>query len=116
MIAEALILGATLLTAMPQEEVPAETTAMAAPGDAQSAIDRGLKAYWRLRFSAAEAEFQSAYELDPQSAAAAYYLGYSIYKQFEFRRFHAEKERAKQLFARAFELDPEFRPDFKPSH
>ena len=100
------------------EPAPLEEPALepvAAPGGAQAAIDRGLRAYWRLRFSEAEAEFRRARELDPQSAAAAFYLGYSIYKQVELRPFHPEKERAKEMFARAFELDPTFHPSFKPA-
>ena len=48
---------------------------------------------------------------DPQSAAAAYYLGYTCYKMGEpSRRMNADKEKAKELFARAFSLDPAFRP------
>ena len=97
-----------------QEPVPAPVPAPA-PGEAQSAIDRGLRAYWQRRFSDAEVEFQRARELDPQNPAAAYYLGYSIYKQVEFRRFDPEKQRAREMFARAFELDPTFRPTFVPS-
>ena len=45
------------------------------------------------------------------SAAAAYYLGYTFYKIGEpSRRMNANKERAKELFAKAFSLDPTFAP------
>jgi tetratricopeptide (TPR) repeat protein len=130
MTLEAWIVAAVAVAAVPQEApepvsavgaaeetsapAPEPAPAVAAsPGDARAAINSGLRAYWRLNFAAAEAEFRRAHELDPQSAPAAFYLGYSIYKQYEFRRFHPEKQRAKEMFARAFELDPGFVPDFK---
>jgi hypothetical protein len=44
-------------------------------------------------------------------AAAAYYLGYTFYKIGEpSRRMNANKEKAKELFAKAFSLDPAFSP------
>jgi len=128
MTLEAWIIAAVAVAAGPQqppepvpavgeaEEAPAPEpppVVAAAPGEPQAAINSGLRAYWRRNFSAAETEFQRAHDLDPESAAAAYYLGYSIYKRFEFRPFHQEKQRAKEMFARAFELDPAFTPDFK---
>jgi tetratricopeptide (TPR) repeat protein len=59
----------------------------------------------------ARAEFEKAAAADPQSAAAAYYLGYTFYKIGEpSRRMNANKERAKELFAKAFSLDPTFAP------
>lgn len=123
MTLDAWIITAVLL-ATPQEAEPApaveaaepaaQPEAASSPGEAQAAINSGLRAYWRKNFSAAEAEFRRAHELDPQSAAAAFYLGYSIYKQFEWRPFHPDKQRAKEMFGRAFELDPAFTPDFRP--
>jgi Tfp pilus assembly protein PilF len=101
---------ATPVAAEPASEPMAGGSEMA-----REAIDRGLRAYWRHNWAGAQAEFQMALEADPQSAAAAFYLGYSIYKQAELRPFHPDKERAKQMFARAFELDPSFSPTFQRS-
>jgi Tfp pilus assembly protein PilF len=87
---------------------------------ASAAIDRGLSAYWRHNWSAAQAEFQAALDADPNSAAAAFYLGYAFYKEAERRPFHPDKhhpgkQRAQEMFARAFELDPTFAPTFQRS-
>jgi tetratricopeptide (TPR) repeat protein len=101
---------ATPVAAEPASEPMAGGSEMA-----REAIDRGLRAYWRHNWAGAQAEFQMALDADPQSAAAAFYLGYSIYKQAEFRPFHPDKERAKEMFARAFELDPTFAPTFQLS-
>jgi len=116
----ALPLGARAQEPVTPEPVaePAEAPAAqrAGGGDAATAaIDRGLQAYWRHNWAGAQAEFQSALDADPTSAAAAFYLGYAIYKQAELRPFHPDKERARQMFARAFELDPGFVPTFKRS-
>jgi Tfp pilus assembly protein PilF len=74
-------------------------------------IDAGLKAFKRRRFRTAQAEFQRAVDADPQSAAATFYLAYTYYKISEpSRRLTADKKRAAELFARAYELDPTFRP------
>jgi tetratricopeptide (TPR) repeat protein len=83
----------------------------AAPGVAQSAIDAGIAAFKRRRFTQAEAEFGRAVAADPGSAAAHFYLGYTHYKMGEPpRRMNAHKERAREEFAKAYELDPGFRP------
>jgi tetratricopeptide (TPR) repeat protein len=83
----------------------------AAPGAAQSAIDAGIAAFKRRRFTQAEAEFSRAVSADPGSAAAHFYLGYTHYKMGEPpRRMNAHKERAREEFAKAYELDPGFRP------
>ena len=92
-----------------------QTTPSAAPeassGVAQSAIEAGLAAFKRRRFSQAETEFSRAVAADPGSAAAHFYLGYTHYKMGEPpRRMNAHKERAREEFAKAFELDPGFRP------
>lgn len=91
--------------------------AAAAPAatPAQAFIDAGLRAFKKRRFAAALAEFKKATEADPQSAAAAYYLGYTYYKIAEPRRRNtAGKRKAAELFARAFELDPAFQPTWAP--
>ncbi|MBN2370236.1 MAG: hypothetical protein JXO72_07095 [Vicinamibacteria bacterium] len=80
---------------------------------AQAEINLGIQAYLKRRFTAAEEHFNRALDVDPGSAAAAYYLGYTIYKRVEFRRFHPDKNRAKELFMKAFSLDPSFRPSWK---
>lgn len=90
--------------AMPVESAPLSSVA-------QEHIDAGLKAFIRGRFSRAQSEFQQAYDADPQSAAAAFYLGYACYKLGEpTRRMDPQKQRAKELFAKAYSLDPAFVP------
>jgi tetratricopeptide (TPR) repeat protein len=88
-------------------------TAGPAAGAAAAQIDRGLAAFRARRLAAARAAFESAVAADPQSAAAAFYLGYALYKLGEpSRRMNANKERARELFAKAFSLDPAFKPSF----
>jgi tetratricopeptide (TPR) repeat protein len=71
----------------------------------------GLAAYGKLHFREAEAHFQAAVDADPQSAAALYYLGYTVYKIAEPKRHDDPgKRRAAELFARAYAIDPDFRP------
>jgi tetratricopeptide (TPR) repeat protein len=83
----------------------------ASPQSASALVQAGLNAYRKRRYAAAEIEFRKALDADPASAAAAYYLGYTYYKQAERKRpFHAEKQRAAELFARAYELDARFVP------
>jgi tetratricopeptide (TPR) repeat protein len=97
---------------------PAAATAPAAPvappATATAAapyIDAGIAAFKKRHFARAKAEFEKAEEADPQSAAAAYYLGYTYYKIGEpSKRMNANKEKAKELFAKAFSLDPAFTP------
>ena len=87
-------------------DLPAPPSGAAAPH-----LDAGIAAFKKRRFAAARAEFEKAEAADPQSAAAAYYLGYTYYKMGEpSRRMNANKEKAKELFAKAFSLDPAFRP------
>jgi len=89
-------------------EVPAPPSGAAAPH-----LDTGIAAFKKRRFAAARAEFEKAEAADPQSAAAAYYLGYTYYKMGEpSRRMNANKEKAKELFAKAFGLDSTFRPSW----
>ena len=91
--------------AMGAEPAPASSSSV------QEHIDAGLKAFIRGRFSRAQGEFEKAYDADPQSAAAAFYLGYACYKLGEpSRRMDPDKERSKELFAKAYSLDPAFVP------
>jgi tetratricopeptide (TPR) repeat protein len=97
---------------------PAEATAVAATdmtdsSAAAAAIAAGEKAFKRRRFKAALTDFEKAMAADPQSAAAAYYCGYAHYKLGEpSHRMNEHKQQAKELFAKAFSLDPSFRPDW----
>ena len=99
--------------ATPVQEAAAAVNAtdLPSPGPAAGNIDAGIAAFKKRRFAAARAEFEKAEAADPQSAAAAYYLGYTYYKMGEpSRRMNANKEKARELFAKAFSLDPAFRP------
>lgn len=82
-----------------------------APSGGQAFIDAGLAAFRKRRFGKAEIEFRKAVEADPGSAAATFYLGYTYYKMGERRgRNNESKQKAKDLFSKAFELDPRFQP------
>ncbi len=97
----------------PTDAQPAAVQPAATSGAAQPDIETGLAAFRARRLAAAKSAFERAVAADPQSAAAAYYLGYTLYKLGEpSRRMNANKERARTLFATAFSLDPQFRPDF----
>ena len=90
-------------------------TAAAAPASAGDPIQAGLAAFHRRRFTKARAEFERAVEADPQSAAAHYYLGYTIYKIAEPKRHDSPgKHEAAEHFAKAYELDPNFKPVWGP--
>lgn len=115
-----MITTATLLMvlAMPVQEAPAQEpapeTAAAPSMSADEHIQAGLAAYLRRRFAAARIHFQNAVEADPNSAAAHYYLGYTIYKIAEPKRpFSPGKQEAAQHFAKAYELDPGFVPAWR---
>lgn len=96
--------------APPAAEAPAVAES-AAVGDASSHIAAGLAAFKRRRLAAARDAFEQAVAADPQSPAAAFYLGYALYKLGEpGHRMNERKERAKELFAKAFTLDPKFAP------
>ena len=95
-----LLFGVLALSSAARAEITAEghTTA-------------GLAAYWKLHFHEAEGHFQAAVDADPSSAAALYYLGYTVYKIAEPKRPNDPgKHRAAELFARAYQVDPGFRP------
>lgn len=71
----------------------------------------GMAAYWKLHFQEAQGHFQAAVDADPNSAAALYYLGYTVYKIAEPKRPNDPgKRRAAELFARAYQIDPGFAP------
>jgi hypothetical protein len=100
----------------PAAPAPAAPAPAAATGSsASSLIEEGLAAFRKRRFREAETLFRQATEADPSSAAAAFYLGYTTYKIAEPKRpFHPEKQKAAELFARAYELDPGFKPVWGP--
>ncbi len=121
MLLATVLLSAALTPQAPTpgaQEPPATTApAQAAPavpaatGAADPHLAAGIAAFKKRRFAAARAEFEKAEEADPQSAAAAFYLGYTFYKIGEpSKRMNANKEKAKDLFAKAFGLDPTFTP------
>jgi len=111
--------AALLLVAFsPQDPPQAPPAAVASSelkgtGPAAEAITAGQAAFKKRRFKSAQADFEKAMAADPQSAAAAFYLGYTHYKLGEpSRRLNPHKEQAKELFAKAFALDPTFTPDW----
>lgn len=118
MIASLSLLVTTLLLPVPQEAVPAPAQEQeAAPAPAASAmsadehINAGLAAFRKRRFAAARGHFQQAVDADPESAAAHFYLGYTIYKIAEPKRPNSPgKQEAAGHFAKAYELDPGFKP------
>jgi tetratricopeptide (TPR) repeat protein len=106
-LATALLAPATAVAA----QDPAATRMARPAGDAESHIDAGRAAYRRRNFQEAQRHFQAAVDADPMSAAANFYLGYTVYKIAEPKHpFHPEKRRAAELFAKAYELDPRFVP------
>lgn len=113
----ALLLTSALFAQTP-EPAPAPTdTTQASPAetrseaDASELIETGLAAFARSRFASAAKSFEAAVAAAPDSAAAHYYLGYSVYKTAEGKRpDHPDKARALDLFSKAMELDPGFRP------
>jgi tetratricopeptide (TPR) repeat protein len=119
--------AALLLIVMTPQEAPqappapppeaVTSTEMKAESPATAAITAGQAAFKKRRFRAAQADFEKAMSADPQSAAAAFYLGYTFYKLGEpSRRMNENKEKARELFAKAFSLDPTFQPDWgKPA-
>lgn len=110
MLLATVLLSAALAPQAPSPAAPAaEPPAVTAASDPH--IAAGVAAFKKRRFAAARAEFEKAEEANPHSAAAAYYLGYTFYKLGEpSHRMNANKEKAKELFAKAFQLDPTFTP------
>jgi tetratricopeptide (TPR) repeat protein len=84
-----------------------------AQNEAEEHRAAGLAAYRKLHFQEAEGHFQAAVDADPGSAAAMYYLGYAVYKIAEPKRPNDPgKRRAAELFARAYQIDPGFTPNW----
>lgn len=109
LVVSALVLTALLHSAPVLE--PATTAAQEATASARPYIADGIALYKKRRFRAAADEFRKAVDADPASAAAQYYLGYTLYKIGEpTRRLTPEKQESRDHFAKAFELDPQFRP------
>ena len=111
--------AALLLVVMTPQDAPppappqVAATEINAEGPAAGAIAAGQADFKKRRFRAAQADFEKAAAADPQSAAAAFYLGYTHYKLGEpSRRVNEHKEQARELFAKAFTLDPGFRPEW----
>jgi tetratricopeptide (TPR) repeat protein len=97
----------------PVATTEAESAPTAAPsgGSARDEIQAGLTAFGKRRFAQAREAFERAVAADPQSAAAHYYLGYTIYKIAEPKKHDSPgKKEAAAEFAKAFELDPNFKP------
>jgi tetratricopeptide (TPR) repeat protein len=116
MLCSFLVLAATLAAQTP-EPPPAEAEVRSADlpavegAAARDAIDRGLAAFKKRRFAAAEKDFQQAVSAAPGSAGPYFYLGYTYYKLAEKKRpFHPDKEKAREMFAKAYAIDPAFRP------
>jgi len=108
MMITAMLLMA-ILTPAPQD-APAAAPATSS-ASASDEIHAGLTAFAKRRFTVARAAFERAVAADPQSAAAHYYLGYTIYKIAEPKRHDSPgKKEAAAEFAKAFELDPSFKP------
>jgi Tfp pilus assembly protein PilF len=114
MLLSALLVPATTspaVEAQPQEPAPATASA----GSAEEEIQAGLPLFKRKRFAAARSHFEKAVAAEPSSAAANFYLAYTIYKITEPKRpFHPDKQRSAELFAKAYELDPTFKPVWAP--
>jgi tetratricopeptide (TPR) repeat protein len=101
---------------MPAQEA-AQEPAAAAPAASPSSmsadehIQAGLAAFRKRRFAAAKTHFEEAVAANPDSAAAHFYLGYTIYKIAEPKRPNSPgKQEAAGHFAKAYELDPAFVP------
>jgi tetratricopeptide (TPR) repeat protein len=93
---------------------PAASATAAPAASATDSVAAGLAAYHRRRFTRAAAEFEKALEADPQNAAAAWYLAYTYYKIAEPKRpFDPGKQKAADMFAKAYALDPHFQPTWR---
>jgi Tfp pilus assembly protein PilF len=108
-----------LLVTLALAQDPAAAQEPAAPvadtGASQTHVDEGLAAFRRKRFAVARKHFQQAVDADPTSAPATFYLAYTVYKIAEPKRpFHPEKAQAAELFDKAYELDPNFKPVWAP--
>ena len=92
-----MLAGTVLLLALAAQAPESAPAAPAAPAVATAPVEAasphlasGLAAFRHRRFAAARDEFEKAVAADPQSAAAAFYLGYAHYKLGEpSRRMNA---------------------------
>ena len=108
--------AALLLVVMtPQDAAPAPppqaaaATELKAAGPAAAAIAAGQAAFKKRRFRAAQADFEKAVAADPQSAAAASTWATPTTSSASPRAgMNENKEKAKELFAKAYTLDPAF--------
>jgi Tfp pilus assembly protein PilF len=106
----ALLLAAAVIPAA-QETTPRPEPAVQAAGSPESHIEAGLKDFKRRRFARAQEHFEQAVQANPDDAAATFYLAYTVYKIAEPKKpFHPDKQRAAELFAKAYSLDPNFKP------
>ena len=111
MLLSALVLATALTPQAATDPVQSADLPPATSAAAQGSIDAGLAAFKKRRFAAAEVDFKKALDADPGSAAPYFYLGYTYYKQAEKKRpFHPDKEKSKEMFAKAYSIDPGFRP------
>lgn len=117
MMLPALLIAAALApgTQDPAAAPPEQPAAAVDAGANRSHIDEGLAAFKHKRFAAAKRHFQAAVDADPNDAAATFYLAYTVYKIAEPKRpFHPEKQQAAELFDKAYQLDPNFKPVWFP--
>ena len=112
MIAMTLLVTALSMPAAQDPAAPAPTTASAM--SAEEHIEMGKAAFKRKRFASARDHFAQAVAASPDSAAAHFYLGYAIYKIAEPKRPNSPgKQGAAGHFAKAYELDPAFKPSWR---
>jgi tetratricopeptide (TPR) repeat protein len=115
MMLPALVFAAALAPGMQDPAAPPPERPAVDASTNQSEIDQGLALFKRKRFAAAKKHFQSAVDANPNDAAATFYLAYTVYKIAEPKRpFHPEKQQAAELFDKAYELDPNFKPVWAP--
>jgi Flp pilus assembly protein TadD len=114
MIFHAIVLSASLAAAQgAATDADSPAASPVSPASSDGAISSGILAFKKRNFARAEDEFEKAVEANPQSAAAHFYLGYTIYKRTEPKRpFHPDKQKAADEFKKAFDLDPAFTPDW----
>jgi Flp pilus assembly protein TadD len=110
-----LLVTALWMPAQEPAPQPAETpTASASAVSADEHIEMGKAAFKKKRFAAARGHFQQAVDASPDNAAAHFYLGYTIYKIAEPKRANSPgKQEAAGHFAKAYELDPGFKPTWR---
>jgi tetratricopeptide (TPR) repeat protein len=99
---------------MPAQDPAAPPAESASAMSAEEHIEAGKAAFLKRRFAVARGHFQQAVDASPDSAAAHFYLGYTIYKIAEPKRPNSPgKQEAAQHFAKAYELDPGFTPSWR---